>query len=123
MGTSHPNLSDSINQALSNLDSAAEIDLSLIQEGVIVTFKTANTLYAFERMSDGSWLCRSGNPKFFRDGATRVRIIGCTFGGSMIKVNSIFVGGYVEISIIGEGGVLTTSQVTQIGDGHSKLVH
>lgn len=120
----HPNLANEVNNAIEASARADSIDLTLIGEGVTIRFKTKNTQYAFERLSNGMWLCVMGNEKFFKKGTTQVRIIGSTFGGSMIKVNTIFVGGYVEMVSDEWGGqVLTTSMVTSIGDGHSNQIH
>lgn len=122
----HPNLSAALNDALASAEGADSIDLSVIQPGVTISWRTQNTLYQATRRPDGSFMV-SGNPKFFAVTGTPTRIVGCTFGGSMIKVNTIFVGGYVEMIPL-EGphvgrGVVLTSRVTQVGDGVSKGVN
>lgn len=113
---SHPNLSDEINRAMDAAKVAPEINLSTLSEDTVITFRTRNTLYRAVRQPYGWWLV-SGNPKYFAPEGTLTRIVGSTFEGSMIKVNHIFVGGHIEVVRKDQGGVITTSQITSIGEG------
>jgi hypothetical protein len=110
----HPNLSDDINHHLDDPERLNDLDLSTIGPGVSVVWWTRNTRYQATRRDDGLWDVE-GNHQWF---PAIARIVGSTWGGSMIKVNHIGVGMHVEMVLV-EGKLprtVLTSPVSRIGD-------
>lgn len=111
-----PGLSDNINFNLLQSEKAGGLYIGKVQPGQTVRVQTSNTTYTFQRlMDDHGWMVE-GHPTYCPK-PTRCNIHGSTWGGSMIKVEFIGIGMYMEIGLIlpnGDLKVITTSPVERI---------
>jgi hypothetical protein len=110
----HPNLAPEVNRALEASDKAWGFNLHDLPTGTTLEVQTVNTLYTIRK--EGETFTIQGNGQFCKK-ATPVRIVGCTFGGSMIKLNHLFEGGYLELVPQGgswEGRTTRTSQIKTV---------
>ena len=110
----HPNLAPEVNAALEAADAAWGFNINDLPEGTVVEVQTRNTLYTIRKACAHFTIEGSGK---WCEKATPVRIVGCTFGGSMIKVHHLFEGGYLEM--VPDAGpwtglTVTTSQLKTV---------
>lgn len=90
----HPNLSDELNQAITQGEASWGFSIKDLPDHATVAVQTENTLYTIRKVGDKFVIW--GNNKFCEK-PTPVTLVGCTFGGSMIKLNHLFEGGYLEL--------------------------
>ena len=95
----------------------SEVDLERFRPGDVLVVDTANTTYVFEKCEGKQkWRIGTTNPdrvKLIPANDDPVEIHGCTFGGTMLKVDAVFVGGHLEFSHP-DTGTTTTSQVKRV---------
>ena len=119
----HPNLSDEINNAIASQElmggvwlkppqGAAVKDEPYLATGKTLRVQTKNTLYVIEKRGDDEFYI-SGNEKYCPE-PVKCRIAGCNFGGSMLKVGYVGRGMFLEFSVEGRSGVITTSEIQEI---------
>ena len=106
----HPNLSDEINDAIEESETAGGAHLDKLKVGKKLLVQTKNTVYIIDKREDGFYI--SGHPRFCPE-PTKCSIPGSTFGGSMIKVGFLGRGMYMEFWIEGLG-TMTTSQIQEV---------
>jgi hypothetical protein len=111
----HPNLSDEINNAISESELAGGADLTKLQVGKVLIVKTQNTTYTIEKRSDSTYI--HGNKKYCLF-PTKCHINGSTFGGSMLKMNWVGVGMYMEFTI----DMPEEERKRGLVDGHGRIV-
>jgi hypothetical protein len=109
--TPHPNLSDEINNAIAESELAGGADLEKLAVGKKLIVQTRNTLYTIEQREDGLYI--SGNKRFCPE-PTKCRIPGSNFGGSMLKMNYVGVGMYMEFFVSGYERVIITSEIQSV---------
>lgn len=85
----------------------SELELKSLPGGTVIKVKTRNSIYTIKTIA-------RSNDVFIRGGkhipkAKRLNFHGSTFGGSMIKVGYIFLGGHMEFNL--DGKYLTTSAI------------
>ena len=130
MSLPHPNLSDDINAKLIRSEIEGGIWLNMpdpsasvahkeatekgnvLAIGKMLLVQTKNTLYRIEkRGEDDFWI--SGSERFCPT-PIKANIHGSTFGGSMLKMEFVGRGMYLEFSIPGSQGIITTSEIQEI---------
>lgn len=120
--TPHPGLSDGINNAIAESELAGGADLRKFTVGKTLIVKTRNTTYTIEKREDGTYI--SGSQKYCPV-PTKCHINGSTFGGSMIKVDWVGIGMYLEfilsvpegerkVGLVDGHGRITTSQIQEV---------
>ena len=107
----HPNLSDEINNAIAESELEGGVFLDKVAVGKKLLVQTKNTLYTIERREDGLYI--SGNAKYCPD-PTKCSIPGSNFGGSMLKMNFVGRGMYMEFHTDAHPGVVVTSQIKEV---------
>ena len=107
----HPNLSDEVNNAIADSELAGGADLDKLAVGRKLLVQTQNTLYTIERREDGLYI--SGNKRFCPE-PTKCRIPGSNFGGSMLKMNYVGVGMYMEFFVPENPRVIVTSEIQSV---------
>ncbi len=107
----HPNLSDEINSAIAESELAGGAYLDRLRVGGKLVIRTKHTVYTVERRDDGLWIW--GNLKYC-PAPTRCRIPGSNFGGSMLKMNFVGRGMYMEYHTDEHPTVIVTSQVQEV---------
>jgi hypothetical protein len=119
----HPNLSKEINDAIAESQLAGGVwlkkpasdqlkDEPVLPVGKTLHVQTQNTQYVIEkRGEDEFWI--SGNQRFCPE-PIKCTIYGCNFGGSMIKVNFVGRGMYMEFSTTDHPSVIVTSEIKEI---------
>lgn len=110
----HPNLSDEVNAAIKSSEESWGFKLSDIPDLTFVEVQTQNTLYTLVKEEKDCTII--GHPKYCPH-PTRVRVAGCTFGGSMLKVDHLFEGGYLEFVILegyNKNKTVTTSRIKSV---------
>lgn len=111
----HPNLSNEVNNAISESELAGGADLSKLQVGKVLIVKTQNTTYTIEKRSNGTYI--HGNKKYCPF-PTKCHISGSTFGGSMLKVGWVGIGMYLEFTI----DIPEEERKIGLVDGHGRIV-
>jgi len=108
----HPNLSDEVNAAIAESELAGGVFLDNLAVGRKLLVQTKNTLYTIERRED-KLLYISGNEKYC---PTPVKCIisGSNFGGSMLKMN--FVGRGMFLEFVVDGKTIVTSQIAEVAE-------
>jgi len=106
----HPNLTDEVNDAIEESETAGGAHLDKLEVGKKLLVQTRNTAYLVERRKNGLYI--SGN-KNYCPTPRKCSIPGSTFGGSMIKLDFLGRGMYMECWIEGVGTV-TTSQIQEV---------
>src|SRR5271155_3839443 len=94
----HPNLSDEVNNAIAESELAGGVFLDKLAAGKKLQVQTKKTLYTIERREDGLYI--SGNAKYCAE-PTKCRIPGSNFGGSMLKMNFVGRGMFLEFIVDG----------------------
>jgi len=107
----HPNLSDEINNAIVESELEGGVFLDKVAVGKKLLVQTKNTLYTIERREDGLYI--SGNAKYCPD-PTKCSIPGSNFGGSMLKMNFVGRGMYMEYHTDEHPKVIVTSQIQEV---------
>jgi hypothetical protein len=105
-----PNLDDAVNDAILKSELRGGTQLDKLRVGARVEVQTLNTCYVIENREDGLYI--SGNAKYCPE-PTKVYIPGSTFGGSMLKLNFVGPGMYMEY-ILPNGKTVTTSQIQEV---------
>jgi hypothetical protein len=111
----HPNLSDEINNAIRDSEIAGGYYLDGLRIGKKLFVTTKHHVFTIARRHDG-YLEIHGHPKYCPD-PTKVKIPGSTFGGSMLKVNYVGIGMYMEFypeSYEGGKKCITTSEILDV---------
>ena len=111
MFESHPNLSDEVNNAIAESELAGGVFLDKLAVGKKLQVQTKHTLYTIERREDGLYI--SGNAKYCAE-PTLCRIPGSNFGGSMLKMNFVGRGMYMEFHTDAHPTRLVTSQIQEV---------
>jgi hypothetical protein len=132
--TPHPNLSKEINNALAEQELLGGVflkppvgravqDEPYLATGKTLYVQTQNTMYVIEKRGDDEfWI--SGNAKYCPV-PTKCHILGCNYGGSMLKMSYIGRGMYMEFMLdidpeerkrgsVDGHGVIVTSQIQEI---------
>lgn len=86
-----------------------EINLSELKEGDWIAVETVNSIYSIEKRKEGYF---ASGGVIGDDEPEQIWIRGCTFGGSMIKVNHLFQHGYMEFSH--DNRVWTTTEIQEL---------
>lgn len=107
----HPNLSDEINNAIVESELAGGVFLDKLAVGKKLQVQTHNTLYIIERREDGLYI--SGNAKYCPE-PVLCTIPGSNFGGSMLKMNFVGRGMYMEFHTGDHPTTIVTSQVKEV---------
>jgi hypothetical protein len=107
----HPNLSPEINAAIAESELAGGAYVDKLAVGKTLKVQTKNTLYLIEKREDGLYI--SGNAKYCPD-PVKCTIPGSNFGGSMIKMNFIGRGMYMEFHTDGHPRAITTSEIQEV---------
>lgn len=107
----HPNLSKEINDAIAESELAGGADLKKLAVGKKLLVQTRNTLYTIERREDSLYI--SGNARFCPE-PVKCSIPGSNFGGSMLKMNYVGVGMYMEFYVEGNPRVIVTSEIQEV---------
>jgi hypothetical protein len=107
----HPNLSDEVNAAIAESELAGGAYVNKLAVGKKLLVQTKNTLYTVERREDGLYI--SGNAKYCPV-PTKCRIPGSNFGGSMLKMDFVGRGMYMEFHTDEHPTVIVTSQVQEV---------
>lgn len=116
---SHPNLSKDLNDAITRMEASLQVKLAVLSVGTLLVVETSNTTYKLKKVedgADGSEFEIEGNRRFCPR-PVRAIIPGCTFGGSVLKVGTLFEGGHMEfVPQAGpyDGLVITTSTIRRI---------
>jgi len=108
----HPNLSPEINAAIikSEIDGGAHLKDLPVGKALKVT--TKNTVYVIRKLA-GDKLLIQGH-YYYCPLPTKAFIHGSTFGGSMIKVDFVGRGMYLEFSTEEHPNAITTSQIQNV---------
>lgn len=107
----HPNLSSEVNRAIAQSEIEGGVNLDGLRIGTRLYVQTKNTLYRIVKVEEGYYI--SGHSKYCPVPAF-TRIIGSTWGGSMLKVGFIGRGMRMEFSdprYIMPRGTITTSEI------------
>jgi hypothetical protein len=107
-----PNLTDEVNNAIMESEMNGGVDLSTLEVGKKVIIKTKNTTYTVEKLGKHEYTIY-GNAKYCPV-VTPCYTPGSTFGGSMLKLDYVGVGMFLEFSIPGKAGVITTSRIQEV---------
>jgi len=99
----HPNLSLSINKAISQSEKDGGLWLKDLPDNCMVEVQTQNTKYEIRRLGEG-WEIK-GSKRFCPDW-TPCHISGSTWGGSMLKM------GFIGMGMCLEFGTPTSRRVT-----------
>jgi hypothetical protein len=132
--TPHPNLSDGINNAIANQELLGGVwllppqgesvkDEPYLATGKTLRVQTQNTLYIIEKRGDDEFLI-SGHAKYCPT-PVKCHIFGCNYGGSMLRMNYVGRGMYMEFAIdipadkrkrgeIDGHGTIVTSKIQEI---------
>lgn len=96
----HPNLSDDINLKIMQSEKDGGLSLEDVPIGKSFNVQTKHTLYHFTKIEINEYEV-SGHAKYCPE-PTPCVISGSTWGGSMLKLNFIGVGMYLEFGICGK---------------------
>jgi hypothetical protein len=107
----HPNLSKEVNDAIVESELQGGVSLDTLAVGKKLQVQTKNTTYIVERREDGLYI--SGNAKYCPE-PTKCTIPGSNFGGSMLKMNFIGRGMYMEFHTDEHPRVIVTSQIQEV---------
>lgn len=116
----NPNLSDDINNAISESELAGGADIKKLAVGKRLIVKTKNTVYTIEKREDGTYIY--GNKKYCPV-PMKCHINGSTFGGPMLKLDWVGVGMYLEfvldvpdrkVGLIDGHGRIRTSKIQEV---------
>ena len=115
---SHPNLSPEINRNIEQSEKDGGIWAKDVPEGCGIEVQTQNTLYEFRKhpTNNNFWQVK-GHARYCPTW-TDCRIVGSTWGGSMIKTGFIGVGMHLEIILLSSGtelyqGTMTTTRIKE----------
>ena len=114
----HPNLTKEVNDAIIESELNGGVDLSKLEIGKKVIVRTLNTTYTIEKLGDKKYTIY-GSSKYCPS-PTLASIPGSTFGGSMLKLDYIGIGMFLEFSLYGgnirpgQYPVITTSQIQEV---------
>ena len=90
--------------------SLSAVDLRSLPSGTELVVKTRNSCYRFVVLDDGGNVRVQGGRYFPQE--TTARIEGCTLGGSLLKLDWIGLGLFLELSVCGKR--IVTSRVRSI---------
>jgi hypothetical protein len=107
----HPNFSDEVNGNIVQSEVEGGVYLDELSEGSVVQVKTQHHCYIIMKCANGQALV-SGHPEFCLE-AVPVRIVGSTWGGSMLKLR--FIGRGMRLEFLHPTyGSIRTSRVAGI---------
>ncbi len=107
----HPNLSDEINEAIAESELAGGAYIDKLAVGKKLQVQTRNTTYIIEKREDGLYI--SGNAKYCPE-PVKCRIPGSNFGGSMLKMNFVGRGMFLEFIVDGTNKTIVTSEISEV---------
>src|SRR5277367_3280048 len=118
----HPNLSDAINNAIAERELLGGVwlkkpqgeavkDEPFLATGKTLHVQTRNTLYVIEKRGDDEFFI-SGSKKYCPE-PVKCHILGCNFGGSMIQLDYVGRGMFMEFTTEDHPSVIVTSQISE----------
>lgn len=119
----HPNLSDAINNAFAEQELLGGVwlkppqgeavkDEPYLATGKTLHVQTRNTLYVIEKRGDDEFYI-SGSKKYCPE-PVKCDILGCNFGGSMLKMNFVGRGMFLEFIVDGTNKTIVTSEISEV---------
>jgi hypothetical protein len=109
--TPHPNLADEVNGNIVQSEIEGGVYLDSLSEGTALEVETRNHVYRIVYCSRDTELI-SGHPKFC-PAPVRVRVVGSTWGGSMLKLRYIGRSMHLEFHHP-DFGVIVTSCIVDV---------
>lgn len=106
-----PHLSDEINKSIIESELQGGCRFDEWPEGKTLVVQTANTRYEIRKTGADTFI--RGNARYCPEW-TECTIIGSTFGGSMLKVNFVGRGMYLEVFLVGAQKTITTSCIKEV---------
>lgn len=111
LSSPHPNFSDLVNHNLIQSEIEGGVYLDRLPRGSELEVETQNRRYKIIYLGDGDAFI-SGHPEFCPE-PTKVRIGGCTWGGSMLKM--LFIGRGMRLEFTHPTRkTITTSRIVEI---------
>jgi hypothetical protein len=107
----HENFSDEVNAAYDESELAGGGYLDKLAVGKKLQVQTKKSLYIIERREDGLYI--SGNAKYCPE-PVKCRIPGSNFGGSMLKMNFVGRGMFLEFIVDGTNKTIVTSEISEV---------
>ena len=101
----------SLEQAIAQSEIDGGCRFAEFPEGKILKVQTRNTLYEIRKHDSKEFI--RGNKKYCPDW-TECRIVGSTWGGSMLKMRYIGINMFLEIYLSSIGNTITTSAIQTI---------
>lgn len=89
----HPNLAPEVNAAIEASEKAWGFAIKDLPANVVIEVQTQNTFYTIQKK--GEKLTIQGHQKYCPT-FVPIRVVGCTFGGSLVKLGHLFEGGYLK---------------------------
>lgn len=105
-----PYLAPEVNRAIIQSEIEGGVNLALLPIGKALEVTTRNRVYLLRKIGETQYTI-SGHPQFCPD-TRECRILGSTYGGSMLRMHYLGRGMYMEFWI--EGETYTTSQIQEI---------
>jgi hypothetical protein len=99
-----------ISRSLDDEETLTAVDLRSLPSGTELVVETRNTRYRVVMLDDGWEALVQGGRYFTQE--TTAGMLGCTFGGSLLKLGWIVKGLYMELSVCGKR--IVTSRVQSI---------
>jgi hypothetical protein len=116
----HPNLAPEVNDAIIESELQGGADITKLPVGRTLKVSTQNTVYFIDRVAEGpEGLLISGHPRYCPE-PVPARILGSNFGGSMLKIEYVGRGMYMEFFItdirrkVDGHGTIITSQIKEV---------
>ena len=107
----HEGFDDEVNAAFDQSQILGGAYLDELAVGRKLLVQTDNTLYIIEHRKDGLYI--SGDQEFCPE-PTKCSIHGSNFGGSMLKMNFVGRGMFLEFTVDGRIGVIVTCQILEV---------
>ena len=108
----HPNLHPSISEKIANSEKWKKIKKSDIKKGQRLIVKTTHSTYEFDYLGNNEYMVKGGYFDINNLSPCRVIINGCTWGGSMLKIDVVAVENmYMEMRLKKEQKTVTTSKI------------
>jgi hypothetical protein len=107
----HPNLGDEVNENICQSDVEGGVFLHDLEIGAVLEIKTRNHTYRLEKLGEGK-VRISGHPEFCPEPVV-VRLHGCTWGKSMLRVDFVGRGMNMEFRHPTHG-VVCTSRILEV---------
>jgi len=97
-----------VESIVNEYEKAESFKLDNLEVGKNLEVKTRHTTYLIEHREDGFYI--SGNLKYCPE-PTKFYLNGSTFGGSLIKIGEIVVGGRMEFFLTDKASPIITSRI------------